>query len=370
MRRPDKPRVRPIRPLRGFTLVELLVVIAIIGILVGLLLPAVQAAREAARRSSCVNNVKNIALAALNHHDQRGRFPVDEDYYFGTSVQKVKVDERTFTWVNRTQFETPKGGLDGGGWIVRVLPFLEEQSIYDQFDITNGGVNGDWNDRNRLGMNHRDPAFRQALASQPTVLVCPSDDAGGPRDNQFPYTDGTRVPRNADGSLPTVATTCYKGNAGDGHFEFDASFAPQPPGLYTYNPLFQCYTGDDCVGLFWRTTYLRGGVKTQQVIDGTSKTFMIGEASPEDTNSAAWSSDGDWAIAAIELNWDARTAGCFSGNSGARECWTRTRGFRSKHPGGANFAYVDGSVAFINQDINPLLYRARSTRRGGEVTPE
>ncbi|MGL4513040.1 MAG: DUF1559 domain-containing protein [Lacipirellulaceae bacterium] len=354
----------------AFTLVELLVVIAIIGILVALLLPAVQAAREAARRSSCVNNLKNIALAALNYHDQKGHFPVDEDYYFGTGVQKVKINELTATWTSRNQFPDPKGGRDGGGWIVRVLPFVEEQSLYDQFDIPNGGVNGDWNDRNRLGMNHRDASFRQAIAQQPQVLACPSDEAGGAKTNQFPYTDGVRVP-STPGTTgpPIVATTCYKGNAGDGHFEFTAAFAPQPPGLYTYNPLFQCYTGDDCVGMFWRTTYIRGGVKLNQVADGTSKTFLIGESSPEDTNSAAWSSDGDWAVTAIQLNWDALASGACT-NPGALECWTRYRGFRSKHPGGANFASTDGSVAFIGNDINPLLYRARSTRAGGEVVAE
>lgn len=348
----------------GFTLVELLVVIAIIGVLVALLLPAVQSAREAARRSSCLNNVKNLALATISFHDQRGNFPIDEDYYKGSGVQDVDIGDLTYEWKNRSSFHLPDEGLDGGGWIVRVLPFMEEQPLYDQFDVPNHGINGDWNDRNRLGMNYTlDPAFRQAVETQPPVLVCASNEFGGLRQSQFPYSDGSAVPHARD---LTVATTCYKGNAGDGHFEFLPNFAPQPPGLYTYDPLFQCYTGDDCVGIFWRTTYIKGGVKMRQVTDGTSNTFLIGEASPVDGNSAAWSSDGDWAITAIELNWDPDASGACT-NSGARECWTQYRGFRSPHPGGANFANVDGSVVFVTDDVNPLVYRARSTRAGGET---
>ncbi|TWU28360.1 DUF1559 domain-containing protein [Bythopirellula polymerisocia] len=349
---------------RGFTLVELLVVIAIIGVLVALLLPAVQAAREAARRMSCVNNLKNVALAAINHHDQRGAFPIDEDYFNGNSVQEVDLDSLTFSWQPRTKFGIPKEGLDGGGWIVRVLPYLEQQALYDRFDIPGHGLNGDWNDRQNLGMNYTlDPTFRAAVETQPAVLVCPSDEFGGLQPNQFPYSDSS-VPF---GRELTVATTCYKGNAGDGHFEFLPSFAPQPPGLYTYDPLFQCYTGDDCVGMFWRTTYIRGGVELRQVSDGASNTFLIGESSPVDGNSAAWSSDGDWAITAIKLNWDPQTSGACT-NPGARECWTQNRGFRSNHPGGANFAMVDGSVSFVQDDVNPLVYRALSTRNRGETS--
>ena len=351
---------------RGFTLVELLVVIAIIGVLVALLLPAVQAAREAARRTSCVNNLKNVALATINYHDQRGAFPTNEDHE-GGGEQVVNLDALTYTWRNRDTSRVPKGGLDGGGWIVRVLPYLEQQPLYDRFDIPDHGLNGDWNVRARHGMNYtEDPTFRAAVETQPAVLVCPSDEFGGLRQGQWPYSNGT-----GPGAVPfaaelTVATTCYKGNTGDGHFEFLDSFAPQPPGLYTYNPLFQCYSGNDCVGIFWRTSYIRGGVKMSDVTDGTSNTFLIGETSPIDGNSAAWSADGDWAITAIELNWDPQASGACT-NPGARECWTRNRGFRSFHPGGAHFAMVDGSVTFVQDDINPLTYRALSTRSRGEV---
>lgn len=353
---------------RAFTLVELLVVIAIIGILVAMLLPAVQAAREAARRASCINNMKNIAIAAINYHDTYGHFPVNEDYYGGPSIRIVDVDELTeVEWVSREDAgNLPTEGLDGGGWIVRTLPFIEEQTLFDQFDVPDHGINGDWRDLNpsTLGMNWTlDVAFTNALGQQPAVLNCPSDEAAGPSENQYPYTDGGEVPLL---NPVSVATTSYKGCAGDGHFEFEASFAPQPPGLRTYDPLFQCYDSNDCLGIFWRTTYVKGGVRLRQVSDGTSNTFLIGEASPVDGNSAAWSSDGDWAITAVELNWDPQASGACT-NPGAKQCWSQYRGFRSKHPGGANFATVDGAVTFVNDDIEPLVYRAVSTRARGEV---
>src|SRR5215813_8891403 len=100
---------------RGFTLVELLVVIAIIGILVALLLPAIQAAREAARRASCTNKLKNVGLAVLNHHDIKKHFPVSMGYVVEGGEEPAGIDQPC------------------AGWIVSILPQLEEQALYDQF---------------------------------------------------------------------------------------------------------------------------------------------------------------------------------------------------------------------------------------------
>src|SRR6476620_8562881 len=112
---------------KGFTLVELLVVIAIIGILVALLLPAVQAAREAARRASCVNNIKNLAIGVLNHEGARKMFPLSWDGYGQATAEGARPNEE-----------------NGSSWIVSTLPYLEEQAMYDRFK-SSGALKGRYN---------------------------------------------------------------------------------------------------------------------------------------------------------------------------------------------------------------------------------
>jgi len=351
------------RSVYGFTLVELLVVIAIIGVLVALLLPAVQAAREAARRMQCTNNLKNMALAALNHHDQVGHFPVNEDDFAAANAQwqEVDVDSLQSSWMPSRHYLLPKEGLDGGGWIVRVLPYLEQQALYDQFSPPKAGLNGRWKGpAGERGMDFNDPTFHAALGIQPEVLRCPSDSIAGPREGQFPFQSNV-----------AVATTNYSGNAGDAFFS-NPAIPIDSPGFQTYDPTFSCYAGDDCVGIFWRGTWLRGGVKLKEITDGASNTFLIGETSPVDGISTAWSSGGDWAITGVQLNWNYETSGdCFVGNNGIvlalPPCWQLMYGFRSFHPGGANFANADGSVQFVAEDGDHLVYRARSTRQREEA---
>lgn len=361
----------------GFTLVELLVVIAIIGVLVALLLPAVQAARESARRAQCTNNAKNIALAALNYHNARGKFPIQVDYsqYDGRYCTLVSVNPPTYGPEGGTGLqycreltaqEDPlraRNRLNGGGWIVHILPQLEQQALYDSFSPVLKNEKANWR-LLRTGFNIDDPDFRRAIAQQPNVLVCPSepDDVSGVSDGQFPYV-GTHV-KNA---TVFVATTCYKGSAGD------AGFESQPPHRdLVWHSGISAYGAIDNPGIFWRYSYTHGGVKIKEITDGTSNTFMLGEASPEDQNSAAWSSDGDWATTGVQLNWQWQTDGaCLDGsgalNTGLGSCWPNMRGFRSKHPGGANFAFCDGSVEFIVDSVNHLTYRALSTKAGEEV---
>jgi prepilin-type N-terminal cleavage/methylation domain-containing protein len=351
---------------RAFTLVELLVVIAIIGILVALLLPAVQAAREAARRAQCSNNIKNIALAALVFHDARKRFPIDEDLYDGPPDD---IDLTNGRWLREPADPIRDAGkLSGAGWIVEILPQIEEQALYDRFKP--------FLDKKWLavfqGMNANDPVLRAALASQPQVLLCPSDEFQGPRQDQYPYTTASQVP----GAPVVVAVTCYKGNAGDTAFVSSDDLPPfnTPLGYWSGGAEYiwsgkkmDCHYGTDCFGIFWRYSYHRGGVKIKDITDGTSKTFLIGEASPVDGNSAAWVSDDDWATCGIGINFDWESyAACVPAGS----CWWNMRGFRSSHPGGVHFTLADGSVRFVVDNIDHPIYRALSTRKKGDWTAE
>jgi prepilin-type N-terminal cleavage/methylation domain-containing protein/prepilin-type processing-associated H-X9-DG protein len=347
----------------GFTLVELLVVIAIIGILVALLLPAIQAAREAARRSSCVNNEKNIALALLNYHDQSKHFPISDDY---STFSAIEMPSGT------TPTDTKRAAklLSGAGWIPRILPQLEDQPLYDQlkigFDGTPEPPNTGQNWTQRTGMNFNTPTLKAASASQPAVLNCPSEELKGPRDDQWPY--NTSGGDGVDSPSWLVAVTHYKGNAGD--ISFDAPQDPFMPPIWVRTGN-NWYRATNAPGVLWRYSYIKGGVKIGQITDGTSQTMLIGESSPIDGRSAAWASTGDWGITGVQINWDFRTsAACQGANGfspGTSGCWQNMQGFRSSHPGGVNFAFCDGSVRFLSNDIDHQMYRALSTKADGEV---
>jgi prepilin-type processing-associated H-X9-DG protein len=257
--------------------------------------------------------------------------------------------------------------LDGGGWIVRVLPQLEEQALFDRLRI---GMEGVWHGE-QSGLNLDEPDFRAAVATQPQILVCPSEEHAGPRNDQNPYTDWKEV---AD-PFWMVATTCYKGNAGDAAFETSDDAPPfnAPVGFWSGSvqyPKSSCYNSIEGFGIFWRYSYFKGGVKLRQITDGTSKTLLIGESSPEDQNSAAYMSDGDWATTGLQLNFDwAHSGFCIDGSGAPNSaiCWQLMRGFRSDHPGGVQFAFVDGSVHFISDNIHHPTLRALSTRARGEL---
>jgi prepilin-type N-terminal cleavage/methylation domain-containing protein/prepilin-type processing-associated H-X9-DG protein len=357
------------RKREAFTLVELLVVIAIIGILVALLLPAIQAARESARRAQCSNNIKNIALAAIAYHDANKHFPVDEDIY---NDPPDDIDLSTGRWKGSGAPDPyiDNGLLSGAGWIVMILSQLEEQALFDQFRPY---LDRQWYSV-KQGLNFDNADLRKALAIQPLVLQCPSDEFRGPRNDQFPYSSGTHVNNPAW----TVAITCYKGNAGDTAYDKSDDLPPfnSPLGYWSGGPEYMtvgqkldCHYARDCLGILWRTSYARGGVKIKEITDGTSHTFLVGEASPVDGLSAAWVSEGDWAITGVQINWNWRSFPPCAVN-GVPSCYWNMRGFRSAHPGGVQFAFADGSVRFIADNIDHPTYRALSTRKKGDFIGE
>lgn len=353
---PKTCRRAPLPTSQGFTLVELLVVIAIIGVLVSLLLPAVQAAREAARRISCSNNLKNLGLAVLVHHDAKRHFPLN----YGAA------------W----PVESPTGVSQSGvGWIVEILPQLENSALFDRFK-QGGAYEGQFRQNlipghGRAGVGLASeangisvPELMQSLLS---ILSCPSDGTERIRDNQFQW---IRTP---------VAVTNYKGVVDDtflgqafgGVYSNDLSRYPSGVYLEPSTSGFQqsdndCHADTRCRGIFFRHSFQRP-VKISEVTDGTSSTLLMGEDLPDyNSHSTAFYANGSWCSCNIPpnnlINLDPAQINL--------EAWWDQQGFRSRHPGGLQFCLVDGSVRFINENINSELYRTSCTRNGEEAVSE
>lgn len=338
----------------GFTLVELLVVIAIIGILVALLLPAVQSAREAARRISCSNNVKNIGLAIHNYHSAQKSFPISHGY-LGDAGCELN-DPFTNLPIGTCEVDVP---LSGKGWIVDALPYMEEQPLYDSLRLGFDDPSKPLSDM-RFSASFRGtgsgmgrPEIREAMAQQLPLLSCPSDDTTRVEAIQNRYW-WRNIP---------VAVTNYKGVIGD------------PAVVNHLNPLWNqvdnfgsvdCHDKAYCNGVFHRNSYFRP-IAFRKVTDGTSHTFAVGEAVTYlDLHNVAYFTDGDWASCNQPLNYypdDDSELNIYNE-------WYNVRGFRSLHPGGANFALSDASVQFVNESIDHIAYRALSTRNGDEVINE
>jgi prepilin-type N-terminal cleavage/methylation domain-containing protein/prepilin-type processing-associated H-X9-DG protein len=337
----------------AFTLVELLVVIAIIGILVALLLPAIQAAREAARRSGCSNNLKNLGLAALNHHDVMKHFPVSNGSAYAD--------------------ESPVGTNTGAGWILNMLPQIEEQVLSDQFKAGGGfeGVFWDGAGRTKAAGNGI-ASFKngiyctQLMQTQLQVLRCPSDASDKRvRDDQSEW------------KKVLVAVTDYKGVLddtflGENHGGTIGNNAPgtqyisgpyvEPPPSYWSDAPHDCHNNLRCRGILFRNSFQRP-VKISSITDGTSHTFLMGECLPDyDNHSTAFYGNGDWCSCNLPLNnllnIDPSTLNL--------SFWWDQQSFRSLHPGGAQFGLADGSVRFVSETIDNQTYRVACSRNGGE----
>jgi prepilin-type N-terminal cleavage/methylation domain-containing protein/prepilin-type processing-associated H-X9-DG protein len=339
---------------RGFTLVELLVVISIIGVLVALLLPAVQAAREAARRISCGNNLKNIGLAIQNYASAKQYLPYSTPYA-GTTANDcegnlvVNYDTRTVDYIGPGRCaQLDVTGRTGKGWITEVLPYLEQQPLYEKFKA---GLAFEGNFNLGRGMRRSAAPVREAIATQLSLLACPSDQSASQVGQNFFWFIGINA-----------APTSYKGVAGDTvvgeslPVRWNADWGSTP----------DCHDKTGCNGVLWRTTWF-DKVKLQSISDGTSNTLAVGESVVElDLHSVAFFSDGDWASTNAQLNFSP-DGEALASPTWVSDNWYDLRGFRSRHPGGVHFSMVDGSVQFLNASIDHKAYRALSTRAGGEV---
>ena len=314
---------------RGFTLVELLVVIAIIGVLVALLLPAVQAAREAARRATCQNNLKNVSLAVLTFESARKTVP------HGMTFPKA--------------LESEIGGLStfNSNWIISVLPYMEQQSLYQSFDLKRR-----INDNAAPLENNKN---YNARGTRLPVLLCPSD-----ANNSILY-QGPAVIHGGN-----WARTNYAGNSGGAYL-----FA-------TCNPVDLCSNGPDSAG--WQSDKRRGvmgpnvSASLAKITDGTTNTILVGEIRTGLTEKDA---RGVWAmghagaslLAMFGSEGDAngpnacypKADDIYSDVCGQADCigncmdcdpgYFAQATVRSSHAGGAFLAMCDGSVAFVSEDI-------------------
>jgi len=303
-------------PKRGFTLVELLVVIAIIGILIALLLPAVQAAREAARRAQCTNHLKQIGLAMHNYH----------------GAHKVLPYGSNWPWCL------------GGTWPAFILPFMEQQPLYELFDFN-------------LRMSEA-PNTEVVKSVVPTYL-CPSDPV-----SSEPVLTG----RWPDGSCnPTTASALsYTACMGPTHPDSCAFCEDTTPSSTNYccqgrnlgSQTSSGVWGASSVGMFGR---FAKSFRFRDVTDGLTSTIMAGETLPAHY---IWNGAFLHNFPVSSTNIPINT---MESDGGERRDWWRTSGYKSKHPGGANMLMGDGSVHFFPETIDFRLYNALGTREGNEV---
>ena len=311
---------RNVRRTSGFTLVELLVVIAIIGILVSLLLPAVQQAREAARRMQCSNNLKNIALALVNYETSVGVFPPGRMGCDG--------------WTQDVCANNPGIERPGTSGFVMILPQLEQQNLYDKFGFELGAVFPAQPDNSDDGTTSgwRTPDVDEAIKTRPDVFVCPSD-------TSKPVFGNTQ---DATGSY----ALCQGSNG--------PTFGIDQKTVKHYNN-----------GMFhYRTTIAAADVR-----DGLSNTILAGETIENHTNE----SQNRWMLGSRHLSCMRSTDNPLNSEPGQGVVVLDLYGYKangafgSRHPSGAMFCFGDGHVVFLSENIDLATYRALSTRAGGEV---
>lgn len=355
MKHPSRSKVRD-RHL-GFTLVELLVVIAIIGILVALLLPAIQSAREAARRTQCQNQLKNIALACLNYESAKGELPPG-------SVNTATVQG------------------SGLGWPVHILPYIEEANVSEDalkvYKTSKDAYSGTMDQLNSLLL---------------PMYLCPSDPELKDQQEKYGTSDSAKARKGMS----------YAGVSGS--YYARTGICPNQK----TNPHYCVWSGDVLLGPnnYDGLMIQDWSVAMRSITDGTSKTFLIGERNYQ---IRAWMIGAYWASGTDPRRIPAGTAppgpqpttaffscknlsdkapvnhdpysGCYIGHDNSlgdrppvpdttpRTVSCNDLPFASFHPGGCNFSFGDGAVKLIAENIDIDLYLALGSRNGEEAIAE
>ncbi len=331
------------KPGRGFTLVELLVVIAILALLMGLLLPAVQSARESARRTQCGNNLKQVGLAIASYQSSQGAYPrgtgcdAGGDQSCGCSASSNADGTRT-----------------GNSGFLLILPQIDQQTLFDAFDFASGGP-WRWGAGGSNAGELTNPVRNgPAAATRPPVYVCPSDTSEPLVTNTFPDIGGRLVATGnyalvhgrfgPSGSVPGLPGGC------NGSLGWNNGVKVMNTGVFGY--------------LIARTP--------AHVRDGLSNTMFAGEVIAAHTSD----SRNIWSFAFRHCDSLRNTenplntppgAPIFFVNSGISPPQKCNGAFASRHPGGGQFVFGDGRVAFLSDTISQATYRALSTRADRDI---
>ena len=348
----------------GFTLVELLVVIAIIGILVGMLLPAVQQVREAARRTECSNNQRQLGIACHNYESAFGSFP---DGLYCSDADNSSGGAYNITWYGHTVF-------------AKILPYLEQGNVFEQFnfDLSAAAAVSNTTDSNgNFGLD----AIIAEIPTAATVpsFICPSD---------FLEINPVFLDWNSQGySRGWHGMTSYLANGGT-HSTYFRDFGMQDNGVfYMTGPGSLPSNPSETPNLSKNARACKIG----QIYDGTSNTFLFGERYHFDPNFDSILHESSSTFSRYPIaKWGAW--GWIGGGNGTTHIFGSTRldapinyqtpadasanysnvnirmsAYGSGHPGGANFALSDGSVRFVPETIDAISFQAISTREEGEA---